>query len=82
MRLKKILTLLLTLAMVVSLLPATAFAANNTATTVRLAKTQGVVTVTNATKKKLPQTANMKLYNGYQIKTGAKSYAWISLDNT
>lgn len=82
MRLKKILTLLLTLAMVVSLLPATAFAANNTATTMRLAKTQGTVAVTNATGKKVKQTSNMKLYNGYKLKTGAKSYAWISLDNT
>ena len=82
MRMKKFLTFLLTLAMVVSMLPATAFAANNTATTMRLAKTQGTVAVTNATGKQVKQTGNMKLYNGYKIKTGAKSYAWISLDNT
>jgi len=82
MRLKKILTVLLTLAMVVSLLPATAFAANNTATTMRLAKKQGSVTVSNATGKAVSQTENMKLYNGYKVKTGAKSYAWISLDDT
>ncbi|WP_458408035.1 FecR domain-containing protein [Anaerotignum sp.] len=82
MRMKKFLTYLLTLAMVVSLLPQTAFAANNTATTMRLAKTQGTVAVTNATGKKVKQTSNMKLYNGYKLKTGAKSYAWISLDNT
>ena len=79
---KKFLTFLLTLAMVVSMLPAAAFAANNTATTMRLAKTQGTVAVTNATGKKVTQTGNMKLYNGYKIKTGAKSYAWISLDDT
>jgi len=82
MRMKKFLTFLLTFAMVVSLLPASAFAANNTATTMRLAKTQGTVAVTNATGKQVTQTSNMKLYNGYQIKTGAKSYAWISLDDT
>ena len=82
MRMKKFLTFLLTLAMVVSLLPASAFAANNTATTMRLAKTQGTVAVTNTTGKKVTQTSNMKLYNGYKIKTGAKSYAWISLDDT
>ncbi|MBQ7103355.1 MAG: FecR domain-containing protein, partial [Anaerotignum sp.] len=82
MRMKKFLTFLLTFAMVVSLLPAAAFAANNTATTMRLAKTQGTVAVTNATGKQVTQTSNMKLYNGYQIKTGAKSYAWISLDDT
>ena len=82
MRMKKFLTFLLTLAMVVSMLPAAAFAANNTATTMRLAKTQGTVAVTNATGNKVTQTGNMKLYNGYKIKTGAKSYAWISLDNT
>lgn len=82
MRIRKFLTILLTLAMVLSLLPQTAFAANNTATTMRLARTQGTVTVTNATNKKVTQTANMKLYNGYKLKTGAKSYAWISLDDT
>ncbi|MBQ5709268.1 MAG: FecR domain-containing protein, partial [Anaerotignum sp.] len=81
-RIKKFLTILLTIAMVVSLLPATAFAANNTATTMRLAKTQGTVTVTNATGKNVKQTGNMKLYNGYKVKTGAKSYAWVSLDDT
>ena len=74
MRMKKLLAVLMTLAMIVSLLPATAFAANNTATTMRLAKTQGTVTVTNATGKNVSQTENMKLYNGYKIKTGAKSY--------
>ena len=82
MRIKKLLAVLMTLAMIVSLLPATAFAANNTATTMRLAKTQGTVTVTNATGKNVSQSENMKLYNGYKIKTGAKSYAWISLDDT
>ncbi|MBQ5708950.1 MAG: FecR domain-containing protein, partial [Anaerotignum sp.] len=81
-KIKKFLTILLTIAMVVSLLPATAFAANNTATTMRLAKTQGTVAVTNATGKNVKQTGNMKLYNGYKVKTGAKSYAWISLDDT
>jgi len=79
---KKLLTFLMTFVMVVSLLPATAFAANNTATTMRLAKTQGTVTVTNATGKNVKQTGNMKLYNGYKVKTGAKSYVWISLDDT
>ena len=82
MRIKKFLTILMTVAMVVSLLPATAFAANNTATTMRLAKTQGKVTVTSNTGKNVKQTGNMKLYNGYKVKTGAKSYAWISLDDT
>ena len=82
MRIKKFLTILLTIAMVVSLLPATAFAANNTATTMRLAKTQGTIAVTNSTGKKVTQTKNMKLYNGYKMKAGAKSYAWISLDDT
>ena len=82
MRMKKFLTILLTFAMVLSLLPATAFAANNTATTMRLAKTQGTVTVTNSTDKTVTQTTNMKLYNGYKVKTSAKSYGWISLDET
>ena len=81
MRMKKLLTILLTFAMVLSLLPANAFAAN-TATTMRLAKTQGTVTVTNSTDKAVTQTSNMKLYNGYKVKTGAKSYGWISLDDT
>ncbi|MBR5816828.1 MAG: FecR domain-containing protein, partial [Anaerotignum sp.] len=82
MRMKKFLSFLLMLAMVVTMLPGTAFAANNTATTMRLAKTQGKVAVTNTTGKEVKQTSNMKLYNGYKLKTGANSYAWISLDDT
>ncbi|MBQ5708689.1 MAG: FecR domain-containing protein, partial [Anaerotignum sp.] len=82
MRMKKFLTILLTFAMVLGLLPTAAFAANNTATTMRLAKTQGTVTVANATNKAVTQTTNMKLYNGYKVKTAAKSYGWISLDDT
>jgi len=81
MKVRKFLTILLTLAMVITLLPTTAFAAKNTATTMRLAKTKGTVTVTNASGKAVTQTDNMKLYNGYKLKTGAKSYAWISLDD-
>ena len=81
MRVRKILTILLTLAMVITLLPVTAFAAKNTATTMRLAKTKGTVTVTNASGKTVTQTDNMKLYSGFKLKTGAKSYAWISLDD-
>ncbi|MBQ2752903.1 MAG: FecR domain-containing protein, partial [Firmicutes bacterium] len=79
---KKFMSFLLTAVMVLSMLPVTAFAADNTATTMRLAKTQGTVTVTNATDKVVKQTDNMKLYNGYKLKTDAESYAWISLDDT
>ena len=72
--------LLLALAMVLTLAPA-AFAAE-TASTMQLTKTEGTVTVANASGRSLSVRDKMRLYNGYTIKTEAKSYAWVALDDT
>ncbi|MBR1854751.1 MAG: InlB B-repeat-containing protein [Lachnospiraceae bacterium] len=57
------------------------YAANNKATTIRLAKTEGQVTVQNSEKGELIQTENMRLYSGDHELTGAASYAWMNLDD-
>ena len=64
-----------------NLLPTTAFAAEEvTASTMRLVKCEGEVTVKKASGKKVAFKENMRLYNNYQVITGRKSYAYISLD--
>lgn len=60
----------------------TAQAAEYTATSLRLEKTEGTVTVKNATGRTVNLKEGSRLFNGYEIKTGVKSYAWISLDDT
>ena len=52
------------------------------AATLRLEKTQGSVTVTNASGTSKKATQNMKLLSGYTVSTGKASYAYISLDNS
>ena len=59
-----------------------ALAATATASDMRLVSTTGTVTVKNANDKALSVRSNMKLYNGYTVTTGGKSYAYISLDST
>ena len=53
-----------------------------TASTIRLAKTEGSVSVTNATKRALSTRDNMLLYSGYQVQAKTDSYAWINLDDS
>lgn len=79
---RKFITALVTIAMLVSLMPQAVFAAQNEGTTLRLVKTEGTVKVENATGKEISYTSNMKLYSNYKITTGAASYAWISLDDS
>ena len=52
------------------------------AATLRLEKTQGTVTVTNASGTNKKATQNMKLLSGYTVSTGKASYAYISLDDS
>ena len=52
------------------------------AATLRLEKTQGTVTVTNASGTSKKATQNMKLLSGYTVSTGKASYAYISLDSS
>lgn len=78
---KKILSLMMTLIMVWSLTVPALAAETATAATLRLARTEGTVTVKNASGKQLTLKDGMRLYSGSKIKTGAKSYAYISLDD-
>lgn len=51
------------------------------AATIRMAKTEGEVTVSDSTGKELKQTENMRLFNGNHIETEEKSYAYMNLDD-
>lgn len=82
MKMKKFLIFILLLLIVTGMYPVSAFAINDTAAIMRIERLQGSVSVTNYIGKKITKTKKMKLYNGYKVKTGAKSYAWISLDDT
>ncbi|MDR0905662.1 MAG: FecR domain-containing protein [Oscillospiraceae bacterium] len=60
-----------------------ALAADNTAKTITLEKTEGSdVTVLSKSGKSLTITKSMKLFTGYTLKTGLKSYAYINLDSS
>ncbi|MBR2531157.1 MAG: hypothetical protein IKE56_00635 [Lachnospiraceae bacterium] len=52
------------------------------ATTIRLAKTEGSVMLTNSAGKAVFKQANMRLTNGTHIETGEASYSWFDLDET
>ena len=79
---KRVGTLLLALIMAFSLAMPAAAAEKATATTMRLMETEGTVSVKNAAGKTLSVKDNMRLYNGYEVATKAKSYAYISLDSS
>ena len=55
---------------------------NSSAATMQLEKIQGTVTVENASGRSISTRDGMRLYDGYTIRTGAKSYAYISLDSS
>ena len=83
---RKTLSLLLTIAMAVTMVFGSAgsvFAADSTAaTTMKIAGTDGTVTITNEKGKDVPANVDTKLLNGYTIKTAAASYCFISLDDS
>ena len=78
----KILSLVLA-ALILSLtvVPASA-AASAAASAMQLMKFTGAVNVTNSAGRSLAKWNNMRLYSGYRVQTGARSYAWINLDGT
>jgi len=61
------------------LVPAQA-ADSASASTMRLEKAEGTVTIANKNGKAVSVREGAKLYNGYAITTAAASYAYISLD--
>ena len=79
---KKIIAFILCIILIVGTLPISAMAASATASTMRLEKYQGSVTVKNASGKTLGTSGKMRLYSGYQVTTARGSYAYISLDGS
>ncbi|MCR4598305.1 MAG: Ig-like domain-containing protein, partial [Acetatifactor sp.] len=74
---------MLLMILIVSLCTIMVFAATKKkATTVRLVKYDGDVTVTNSTKGEQTLKKDMRLYDGDLETTGEASYAWMSLDDT
>lgn len=63
------------------ILPANA-AENAMGTTLRLEETKGTVTVATSSGTSKSVIAGMRLYNGYNVRTGASSEAYIGLDET
>ncbi len=78
---KRIISILLILLMLAGL-ATPVYAADATASTMRLSETEGSVTVENASGKELTLRDNLRLYNGYSIATEQESYAYISLDKS
>lgn len=51
------------------------------AATMKLAKTEGAVDVSDGDGASVPVAENLGLYSGYQVTTQAQSHAWIDLDS-
>lgn len=80
---KKIISILLTLILLVSTgAQALAAQTSGAADTLRLEKSEGTVSVTNNSGKAVTTRDGMRLYSGYTVSTAAKSYAYITLDDT
>ena len=80
--LKKPLVTVLGLCMMLVLNTQTVAAGQGSAATVRLAKTEGTVAVTDSSGISSKVSANMRLFSGHHVKTQAKSYAWLNLDDS
>jgi hypothetical protein len=79
---KRVFSLVLVFLLFVSMTIPAAAADEAIATTIRLTELNGSVTVQNASGKDVTARADMRLYNGYTVKTGSASSAFISLDDT
>ena len=78
---KRLGTALLCVVMLLSICLTPAAAAETaTATTMRLEKVEGTVSLTNASGTAVTVKEGMRLYSGYQLRTEKGSYAYISLD--
>lgn len=59
-----------------------AFAEEAVAASFRLYQTEGTVTVQNQNGKEITAMQDMKLFNGYQVSTEQRSYAWFEADSS
>ena len=80
---KKILTIIVTVAMLATLaIPAlAAVTSSGTTNTLRMEQVDGTVKVKNASGRTLTNRDGMRLYSGYEIATEKASYAYFSLDS-
>ncbi len=79
---KKLISAFLALIFIFTLILPAAAAESASGATLRLEKTEGTVTVTKSSGKEVTVKNDMRLLSGYTVKTAAKSYAYISLDDT
>ena len=79
---RKIVSFVLCVIMVFGLAQSVSAADSTVASTLRLEKATGTVTLKNKNGKALTPRDGIKLYHGYTIATGASSYAYISLDSS
>ncbi|MBR0312700.1 MAG: FecR domain-containing protein, partial [Oscillospiraceae bacterium] len=79
---KKRISLILALSLLLTLSVPAAAANDAVGTTLRLTETKGTVTVKTAAGKSKSVVKSMRLYNGYTVGTGASSSAYIGLDDT
>ena len=81
--LRHLIALCAVLALMLCLGVSSAFAADTVSgTDMRLTATEGTVTLQNADGKALSAREGMRLYSGYTVTTGSRSYAYITLDST
>lgn len=81
-RIWNVLVCILMVLMMAGLFSMAAQAAKNKATTIRLVRTEGNVTIKNSKREELVQTLDMRLYSGDHQITDSASYAWMSLDDS
>ena len=79
---RRILASVLIAALCVCNMAVPAFAEEAVAASFRLYQTEGTVTVQNQNGKEMTAMQDMKLFNGYQVSTEQKSYAWFEADST
>ena len=79
---KRLISLLIVLAMLCTVGAFSALAETAKGTTIRLEDTSGSVSVYNSSGKAQTVRNDMRLYNGYTVSTGKSSCAYISLDGT
>lgn len=79
---RRTVSILMTLLLLWSLTAPAAAAETAVGSTLRLEKTEGTVTLKNASGRSLALKDGMRLYSGSTLKTGESSNAYISLDST